>query len=217
MTTKRSRAPHKKHSRNGRDEEAQQAFETLLYQLLETEQGGVKVYRTAIECIENEELREEFENYLEETERHVEIARDLLEAFDLDPDAEVPGRLVVRHIGDALVATMEKARGAGDPAMAQLTACECVVHAETKDHLNWELVGLLAENRSGDTARALRAAFEEVEQEEDHHLYHTTGWTRELWAEAMGLPAVLPPPEEEKNVETAIGAARAKQARDQML
>jgi hypothetical protein len=217
MATKKSQTQHKKDGCNRRDEEAQRSFETLLYQLLETEQGGVKVYRTAIECVENVELREEFENYLEETERHVEIARDLLESFNLDPDADVPGRLVVRHIGDALVATMEKARAAGDPAMAQLTACECVVHAETKDHLNWELVGLLAENSSGDTAQALREAFEEVEHDEDHHLYHTTGWTRELWAEAMGLPAVLPPPEEEKNVETAIGAARAKQARDEML
>jgi hypothetical protein len=33
----------------------------------------------------------------------------------------------------------------------------------------------------------------------------------------MGLPAVIPPPEEEKEVKTAIGAARAKQARKEML
>lgn len=31
------------------------------------------------------------------------------------------------------------------------------------------------------------------------------------------MPAVLPPPEEEKHVETAIGAERAKNARDDML
>jgi hypothetical protein len=30
------------------------------------------------------------------------------------------------------------------------------------------------------------------------------------------LPAVLPPPEEEKDVKTAIGAARAKQERSRM-
>ena len=33
----------------------------------------------------------------------------------------------------------------------------------------------------------------------------------------LGLPAVLPPPEEEKDVKTAIGAARAKNARKAML
>ena len=35
--------------------------------------------------------------------------------------------------------------------------------------------------------------------------------------EALGLPAVLPPPEEVKNVETAIGASRAEQQRESML
>ena len=42
-------------------------------------------------------------------------------------------------------------------------------------------------------------------------------WTRELWIQSLGLEAVLPPPEEEKQVETAIGAARAEQAREQMM
>ncbi len=31
---------------------------------------------------------------------------------------------------------------------------------------------------------------QEVEEEEDEHLYHTTGWTRELWIETLGMPAV---------------------------
>jgi hypothetical protein len=31
------------------------------------------------------------------------------------------------------------------------------------------------------------------------------------------MPAVLPPPEEVKHVETAIGAARAEQSRSEML
>ena len=67
--------------------------------------------------------------------------------------------------------------------------------------------------RKGDGARRSRRPTSEVEDEEDEHLYHTTGWTRELWIQSLGLPAVLPPPEEEKKVETAIGAARAEQAR----
>lgn len=33
----------------------------------------------------------------------------------------------------------------------------------------------------------------------------------------LGMPAVLPPPEEKKEVKTAIGAARAKKARKEML
>jgi hypothetical protein len=55
-----------------------------------------------------------------------------------------------------------------------------------------------------------------VEEEEDEHLYHTMGWARELWLESLGLPAVLPPPEEKKHTKSAIGAERAKQARKEM-
>jgi len=65
--------------------------------------------------------------------------------------------------------------------------------------------------------KAITEAVEEVEDEEDEHLYHSTGWTRELWIESLGLPAVLPPPEEQKHVKTAIGAARAKNAREELV
>jgi rubrerythrin len=194
-----------------------QQLRELLYQALETEKGGVAVYQTALRCAINEDLKKEWKEYLEQTQNHERIVANLLNTFGLDPAAETPGRAVVRHIGESLVKAMELALQAGKPQAAQLVATECVVEAETKDHLNWELIGQFAEQSSGTEAKALREAFEEVEEEEDEHLYHTTGWARELWIESLGLPAVLPPPEEEKDVKTAIGAAKAKSARDAML
>jgi hypothetical protein len=98
-----------------------------------------------------------------------------------------------------------------------LVAAECVVLAETKDHANWELIGQLAEHAQAERIEVLKQAHDAVESDEDHHLYHTRGWSRELWIQSLGLPAVLPPPEELKQVETAIGAARAEQARTRML
>ena len=189
----------------------------LLYQALETEMGGVKVYRTAVRCAQNPELKEEWEKYLEQTENHVTIVQGLFETLGLDPATETPGRQVVRHKGAALVAAMEMALKAGDKAAAELVAAECVVDAETKDHQNWELIGKVAEKMKGAEGKALKEAYDEVEDEEDEHLYHTTGWARELWFQSLGMPAVLPPPEEEKDVKTAIGAARAKQSRGEML
>jgi hypothetical protein len=111
---------------------------------------------------------------------------------------------------------MQMALTAGPPEAAELVAGECVVHAETKDHLNWELIGMVAEKADKATSEVLTEAFEQVEGEEDEHLYHSSGWTRELWVQSLGLPAVLPPPEEQKHVTTAIGAARAKNAREEM-
>jgi len=189
----------------------------LLYQSLETELGGVQVYTTALKCAVNEELKEEWEEYLEQTQKHVEIMERTIEELGLDTATETPGRKVVHHIGESLVKAMEMALQSGEPAAAQLVAAECVTLAETKDHLNWELIGEAAKKLKGEDAKALKAAYDEVEEEEDEHLYHTAGWTRELWIESLGLPAVLPPPEEEKDVKTAIGAARAKHARASML
>jgi len=56
----------------------------------------------------------------------------------------------------------------------------------------------------------LKEAHEQVEDEEDEHLYHTMGWARELWMESLGMKAVLAATEEVKDVKTAIGAARAQ-------
>jgi len=185
----------------------------LLYQALETENGGVQVYATALRCAVNKDLREEWNKYLEQTKNHVQILSDILNALELDPDAETPGRKVVRYIGTSLVKAMEMALRSADPQSAQIVAAECVVFAETKDHLNWELLGELAKNADEVEAELIMPAYQQVEEEEDEHLYHTQGWTRELWIEALGMPAVLPPPEEERDVTTAEDAAKAKKAR----
>jgi hypothetical protein len=141
----------------------------------------------------------------------VQILTRVCNAFGLDPNEQVPSRKVVSTVGLALVDAMEIALGAGDPAAAEIVACECVVLAETKDHSDWELLGRCAENMEGKRGEVLKAACAEVEDQEDEHLYHTKGWCRELWIQALGMKAVLPPPEEERHVKTAIGAARAEQ------
>jgi hypothetical protein len=189
----------------------------LLLQAVETEAGGIDVYQTAIQCATNSELRKEWEEYLAQTEHHEEILRDLCETFGIDAAEETPGRLVVRHLGESLVKAMHMALDAGDADAAQIVAAECVVLAETKDHQNWELIGEALKKSSGEEKKALKAAYDEVEEQEDEHYYHTKGWARELWIQALGMPAVLPPPEEEKQVTTAVGAARAKKSRKEML
>src|ERR671912_280797 len=147
----------------------------LLLQSLEHERGGVILYQTALECVVNDDLREEWEK--------------------------------------SLAVAMKMALAANDPPAAELVACECIVLAETKDHADWELIGECAKSLDGDTAAALKEAYDQVEDEEDEHLYHTKGWCRELWLKSLGLKAVLPPPEEKKDVKTAMDAAKWKQER----
>jgi rubrerythrin len=185
----------------------------LLYQALETEKGGVQIYSTALRCALNEDLKKEWNEYLEQTKQHVQVVSEILQGMNLDTEVETPGRKIVRHIGDSLVQAMEMALRGPDLAAAQIVAAECVTLAETKDHLNWELIGEIARNSTDETSALLKQAHDQVEPEEDEHLYHTAGWTRELWIDALGMPAVLPPPEEEQDVDTAIEAAKAKESR----
>jgi ferritin-like metal-binding protein YciE len=200
-----------------RKKKMNQQFKELLLQSLETEMGGVQVYQTALRCVVNKDLKKEWKEYLEQTKRHVEVMHELFETFGLDSEKMTPGRKVVRHIGESLVKAMEMALKNDKPEAAELVACECVVLAETKDHANWQLISQYAENAKGEEAKALKEACEEVEVQEDEHLYHSKGWSRELWIASLGMRAVLPPPEEKKDVKTAIGAARAQQSRKAML
>ena len=192
-------------------------LQELLYQALETEIGGIGIYTNALENVRNDDLRREWEEYLEQTTRHRQILLDVFASLGLDPEARTPGREIVAHLGASLVEAIRKAHSDADPAAAEIVAGECVVLAETKDHMNWELIGQIVKHGSGEAIDVLRGAYEQVEDEEDRHLYHSTGWTRELWLDSLGLDAVLPPPEEVRDVETKIEAARAEQSRDRMM
>jgi len=193
-------------------------LDELLCQALETELGGVEIYETALKCAVNDELKREWTGYLAQTREHVRVLRELFELRGLDPEIETPGRQVIRHIGQSLVMAMTMAlRSGGRPEAAQIVAAECVVSAETKDHMNWELIGKAARALGGEEGAPLKNAYDQIEDQEDEHLYHTKGWARELWIESLGMPAVLPPPEEVKEVETAIGAAKAEASREMML
>ena len=190
-----------------------QVVKELILQSLEHERGGVKIYETALKCVQNEDLKEEWEKYHQETERHVQILQDVCSQMQLDPEEQSPGRKIVTDMGQSFVAAMEAALGAGDKDQAEIVACECVVLAEEKDHSNWQLIGEVAKKMTGAEAKALKEAYKEVEDQEDEHYYHSKGWLRELSLQCLGLKAVLPPPEEKKHVKTAIGAARAEQSR----
>ena len=138
----------------------------LLYQALETEKGGVQIYTTALRCAVNDELRKEWTEYLEQTKNHVQIVSTVLTKLGLDLDTETPGRKIVRHIGESLVKAIEMALRGPDLKAAQIVAAECVTLAETKDHLNWSLIGQLVKNSTAEDGAILKEAHDQVEPEE---------------------------------------------------
>jgi rubrerythrin len=188
-------------------------FIELILQSLEHERGGVKVYQAAIRSAQRDDLRMEWEKYLAQTEEHVSALTEICEVFDIDPFTMTPGTQIVKALGTSLVEAINAAHAAGDAQAAQIVAAECVVLAETKDHLDWELLGEAAKTLSGEEREVVQEAYEKIEEQEDEHLYHTQGWCRELWLESLGLEAELPPPEERQDVTSAAEAQQAKETR----
>jgi hypothetical protein len=182
----------------------------LLLQSLEHERGGVKIYKAAIACVQRPDLKQEWMRYLAQTEQHVVALTSVCEAFEIDPRTMTPGAKIVRENGKALLFAIESAHAAGNIQSAQIVAAECVVLAETKDHLDWELLAEVGRNSSGRQQQVLVAACEAIESEEDEHLYNTRAWVRELWFEALGLPAALPPADEKFEVTSAAEAQLAE-------
>ena len=80
---------------------------------------------------------------------------------------------------------------------AEIVACECIVLAETKDHLNWELIHEIADKAKGEQPRHSRPPTSKSRTEDEHVTPARLGpGTDDV--RALGMPAVLPPPEEEE-------------------
>lgn len=197
----------------------QEQLENLLCEAIETEMGGVKIYEAALECAENEELRDEWEEYRDQTQEHIEILRKACEQLGIDTEQETAGRKIVRATSEALLKNMKMAKDTEDSTLAQIVAAEAIALAESKDHLNWQIVGLIAkEAEKGDRiGDVLQDAYDEVYEQEEEHVFHNQGWARELWAQALGMEAVFPPPEEKlgikipKKAEQEVLKQRSKQ------
>ena len=90
-------------------------LEDLVLQMMETELGGEKIYRTALESAIHEDLHKEWEGYLQETLHHQQVVRGLCATLGLAPNQTTPTRAVVGHIGKALVQAIELARRNAGP------------------------------------------------------------------------------------------------------
>src|ERR1700677_1697515 len=136
----------------------------LLLQSLEHERGGIQVYENAIKCALNDDLKEEWGKYLEQTRNHERILLRVFKELGLDAGATSPGPGIVKQLGQALVQALKPAKKAAKPEAAEIVACECVVLAETKDHADWELITKAAEKATGKQRTTLQAAADEVEE-----------------------------------------------------
>jgi hypothetical protein len=60
----------------------------LLLQSLEHERGGVEIYEAALKCAVHQDLTEESDKYLEQTQHHVQVLTEVCETLHLDPQEQ---------------------------------------------------------------------------------------------------------------------------------
>lgn len=125
-----------------RDEELAQP--ALVYETLESEIGGLRVYRTALTCVRDAGLKSDWQAALGRADEHVRTLRELCPAWGLEPDCETPERMAVRLIGQCLIKAMHLSLGGGSSSTSQRVAAHCVASAESRGHLQWELLENMA-------------------------------------------------------------------------
>jgi len=192
--------------------EAEQVRELLL-QSLEHERGSVDVYQIAIKCARRDDLKDEWERRIFDTRERELLLTEVCRKLGINPEHMTCGREVSKHLGAALSSAMELAHESGQLKTAQLIAAECVTLAETTTHSNWQLLAQCARHSAEDEKDVLAAAVGAVEDEVHKHYYRAHGWQRELHLQALGIQAILPPPEEREEVMTPLSAAHVEQGR----
>jgi rubrerythrin len=153
------------HSRGSRV--SSQWLKNFFSEMLAVERGGVQLYQRALDELTHEGLRPKLEDFHGETERHVEMCEEMLEAAGGDEGDASPGAEAAQHKAEGLL-TAEV-----PDEMADINNIENLVLAETKDHWNWEtLASLVSKLENGELKKIVSRAVREVRRQEKNHL----GW-----------------------------------------
>jgi rubrerythrin len=163
----------------------QQVLLDKLSEFLMVEQGGLQLYRVASERGTQPQLKERYEEFGQQTARHREVYVELIEALGGDPNYVSPTARLAQVKATKLIESAMIVDGLA-PEEIMANDLENVLLAETKCHLDWELVSQLAEQATdAKTKQALQRAVREVEEQEDQHLE----WARQTLS-AMALEMV---------------------------
>jgi len=143
----------------------------LLSGMLTHERCGTHLYRSLAGRTNNPMLKRRYVEFGKETERHVEILEGLITSSGGNPAYVSPTARAVQTMDTKLIESTFAGAGALDIMTAEMAMLDAVFLAESMDHANWSLLGKLCEKLpEGDLRDSVRAAVDEVEDQEDEHL-----------------------------------------------
>ena len=178
-----SRAPQRK----GQMPLGEEWLKDFLSEMLAVEKGGVKLYEKALRELEHPELEQKLSDFLRQTERHVELCTEMLEAAAGDPNYQSPGAEAADHKAEGLLSTQVPAE------LTDLNNVENLVLAETKDHWDWDMLASVAPKiAEPELKRMASKAIREVRKQEQAHL----NWNEQTLTK-LAMEMATQPPERE--------------------
>jgi rubrerythrin len=158
----------------------------LMSAFLAHERCGVHLYRSVAGRTNNPLLKQKYEEFRAETERHVEILEQIIEGMGDNPHYVSPAARATEKAGTGLVESTFMLGGSVDVMTQEMVMLEAVLLAETKDHANWQFLSqLVPELPEGELRRVLAEAVTTVEAQEDEHL----GWAQDTRSRMAMLQA----------------------------
>ncbi|HEX9993149.1 MAG TPA: ferritin-like domain-containing protein [Acidimicrobiales bacterium] len=158
----------------------------LLSQFLAHEQCGVHLYRTVAGLTQNPVLQRRYEEFLAETEHHVDVLERLIAALGGDPGYVSPAARLTHAMDAKMLEAVALMAGSADILPLEMAMLEAVVLAETKDAADWKFLHALGEAMDeGEGRTAVLAAVAEVEPQEADHI----GWAISMWQQMAMVQA----------------------------
>jgi len=152
-------------SRSMRQELDTEWLKDFLSEMLAVEKGGVQLYQKAIAELSHPELDEKLNEFLLQTERHVELCSEMLTEIGVDVDYQSAGAQAAEHKAEGLISTEVPEK------LIDLNNIENLVLAETKDHWDWEMLAAVAPMiEDAGIKRMVTRAVKEVQRQETAHL-----------------------------------------------
>lgn len=142
-----------------------QWLKDFLSEMLAVEKGGVKLYERALSDLQHSEFEDKLNDFLQQTERHVELCTEMLEVAGEDADYMSPGAQAAEHKAEGLISTEVPSH------MMDLNNIENLVLAETKDQWNWETLDSISSKiEDAELKKIAVKAVREVRKQEKSHV-----------------------------------------------
>ncbi len=181
----------------------QQVLMDKLSEFLMVEQGGLQLYRVAAARCAMPNIKQRYEEFGEQTARHRQVLVQLIQALGGDPNYVSPTARLAQVKATKLIESSMIVDGLA-PEEIMANDLENVLLAETKCHLDWELVSQLAEQvTDAKMKQALQQAVPEVEDQEDQHVE----WARQTLSQmALEMVQKGPAPSPERWMQVLSGS-----------